>query len=220
MKRFLLFTLLTLFSLGAFAQTGVYYDRTVVGEGVTVFEHTGIGGVPWRTFWLYTYGDEECEIVTEMVDHNISATAEATAICPNSVFWPHNPLCDPVVETVVVNQIVQLPHLSKECDLDGQRWFVGSDPVLLDNGDSVGELYMTHGQDYPTCVPSLEPFEEDVDICDEVIPMGKYLMRVGETGYQLWVQAPNKLSTDPLYNHAFNFDTLLVDPSEPEAGPK
>lgn len=221
----LLILILLLFAAPAIAQTGIFYDATVRGEGVTVYEHEGLvleEFVDFRTFYFYTYGREECEIERYTIDHRIQreVVAEAIAECPNSIFPPFKPLCDPVVVKVTeqLDEVVTLPAADVACDLDGQRWFFGSDPIDKAD-DSIGKLYMTHGMDYPTCVPSLLPFEEDVDICAELTVVGTYILRPAEEGgFLMWVESVDDNHTDPLFDRAFEFTTPLVE--YPEIEPK
>ena len=207
------------------AQTGVFYDRTIVGEGITVFESLALNGDNIRTAYFYTYGAEECELlgINQTVTANVSvtATATATAVCPNSIFYPFNPLCDPVTvevtETETASNSENYIKLSEVCDLNGQRWFLMSDPIDKE-GDSTGKIYITEGIDFPKCIPSVEPFEEDVSICTKPEHIGNYILRPMEDGgFAMWVQSLDPEFPppgDPLYNHPYYFDTVLVLPEQ------
>ena len=226
--KYLFLTALLILSTPLAAQTGILYDRTLRGEGITVFEHEGFDKVPFRTFYFYTYGDDQCEIDSYNVDHHLQreVVAEAIAECPNSIFPPFKPLCDPVVVKVteVLNEIVTLPAADIECNQDGQRWFVASDPIVqktdgegIEAGDSIGKFYATNGMDYPHCVPSNDPFEEDVDICGVPEQVGNYILRPdGDGGFLMWVQEPEQVNPlldgpkDPLFDRTYFFDTPLV----------
>ena len=212
--KYLLTLLLLTVAGSAFAQTGIFYDRTVRGEGVTVYEHEAIDGTPFRTFYFYTYGEEQCEIDYFTIEHRIQreVVAEAIAECPNSIFWPHNPLCDPVVVQVTesLDEIVTLPSVDVSCDDNGQRWFLGTDAIDKE-GDSMGKFYITEGVNFPACVPSLEPFEQDVDICGVPELIGEYILRPVEGGYHMWVESTDNNHTDPLFDHIYFFTTALVE---------
>lgn len=209
-----LFVLL-LFATSVAAQTGIYHDRTVEGEGITVFEHQ-TRDKTYRTVYFYTYGGESCEVVGVNLNAvaTVSVTATATAECPNSIFPPFKPLCDPVVVEVTETETVIEPFtdMSEVCNLNAQRWFVGSNEVNVD-GDSIGSLYITEGLDYPVCIPSLEPFKEDVDVCGDPEAIGTYILRPDKEngGYLMWVQTLDEgESDDPLYNHLYEFTTPVV----------
>jgi hypothetical protein len=217
MKKLWLFVLLTCLSAPLLAQTGVFYDRTVRGEGVTVFEHDGFldeGIVDFRTVYFYTHGDVQCDLVAApdvIVEECVTVTA--TAICPDSIFWPHDPLCDPVIVTETDCAVATAESLEADCDINGQRWLFGSDPIDQ-NGDSIGNLYITEGLNFPDCIPSLEPFEEDVDICADVDVVGTYILRPAEEGgYFMWVESNVDDHVDPLFDHAYEFTTQLVVPN-------
>ena len=234
MKYILTLLLLTVAG-SAFAQTGIFYDRTIRGEGVTVYEHEAVDGTPFRTFYFYTYGDEQCELDSYTVDHRIQreVVAEAIAECPNSIFPPFHPLCDPVVVRVVelIDEIVTLPAVEIDCDDNGQRWFLGTNQIITDvlsipeneglqNGDSIGRLFITEGVNFPTCIPSLEPFEDDVDICGVPKAVGAYILRPAkEGGFYMWVESNSGDHVDPLFDHAYEFTTALVE-YPPVAEPK
>ncbi|GAH32599.1 unnamed protein product, partial [marine sediment metagenome] len=153
MKLLTVLLLLTCSTL--FAQTGAYMDRTVIGEGITTYEHVGLlleESADFRTFYFYTHGEEQCEIVGEpdSVTVDLEVTAKATAECPKSIFPPFKPLCDPVVVEVTESdsKTAHFTDMSKTCDLNGQRWFLGSDPIDS-NDDAMGNLYLTDGMDFP-----------------------------------------------------------------------
>jgi len=204
----LLAVILTLFAVTAVAQTGVYMDRTIVGEGITVYEYTTLNKEGDRTFYFFTFGKEQCETSIEFTEQTLEV--EAVAECPNSTEPPYSPLCDPVVETNSIT--VNVPSLSESCDYNGQRWFVGSDRVDAESGDSIGKLYLTDGIDFPECVPSLEPFEEDIIICADLEEVGQYVLRPNpEGGYLFFIKAANPYSTDPAFGHTYNFDTGLIE---------
>jgi hypothetical protein len=216
MKTLIALALLTCLSAPLFAQTGIFYDRTVRGEGVTVFEHDGFLDdeiVSFRTVYFYTHGDVQCDLVAApdvIVEECVTVTAIAE--CPNSIFWPFNPLCDPVVVEETDCAVAVAESLEADCDLNGQRFFFGSDPIDKD-GDSIGEFYLTEGLNFPDCVPSLEPFEEDVFICAEVDAIGTYILRPAEEGgFNMWVESNMGDHDDPLFDHAYEFTTPLVIP--------
>ena len=212
--KFLLLVCTLLFACSAYAQTGIYYDATYRGEGITVYEHENLKGDMIRTVYLYTYGKEQCE--TTVTDLVVEVEVTATAVCPNSIFPPYNPLCAPVV--VTTTQDVPTQSFAETCDLNGQRWFVGSDEILKEDGASIGTMYTTEGIDFPKCVPSDLPFEEDVDVCGEVIEVGAYILRPGkEGGFEMWIESDDK--TDPAFNNRYNFDTDLIN-QEPVKEPK
>jgi hypothetical protein len=224
-SKFILAAILLLVTTIAYAQSGIFYDRTVRGEGITVFEHEGFLDeevVDFRTVYFYTYGDVQCNLIAApkvIVEECVTATATATAtaICPDSVFWPHEPLCDPVVVEVTEIDaecaIAIADSLIANCDIDGQRWFFGSDPINKD-GDSIGKFYITEGLNFPECVPSLEPFEEDVDICADVDVIGTYILRPAKVGgFHMWVESNVGNHIDPLFDHAYEFTTLLAAPN-------
>jgi hypothetical protein len=213
--KILITLLLFVMAAPVFGQTGVYYDRTVRGEGITTHEHEALTGEMFRTVYLYTFGDEECEIIgrADSVTATVEVTATATAICPNSIFPPHKPLCDPVVVEVTETgtDTATFTDMHEECDLNGQRWFLGTDEINKD-GDSIGKLYLTEGMNFPECVPSLEPFEEDVDICADLILIGTYILRPAEEGgFLMWVESVDDNHTDPLFDHAYEFTTPLIE---------
>jgi hypothetical protein len=213
--RILITLLLFVMAAPVFGQTGVFYDRTVRGEGVTVYEHDTLAGESFRTVYLYTHGNEQCEIIgyADSVTADVSVTATATAECPNSIFPPFKPLCDPVVVEVTESdsKTAHFTDMSEKCDINGQRWFLGTDEVDKD-GDSIGDLYLTEGMNFPECVPSLEPFEEDVDVCAELTVIGTYILRPAkEGGFLMWVESTDDNHTDPLFDHAYEFTTALIE---------
>ena len=217
MNKLILAILLTCFTMPLLAQgTGIFYDRTVRGEGITVFEHQAITGEMFRTMYFYTYGETRCDLIDGPVQHDeqcVTVTATATAVCPNSFFPPHNPLCDPIVVEVseTACAVANAQTIEKECDINGQRWFIGSDEIDK-NGDSIGKLYITEGLNFPVCIPSLNPFEEDVDICGELTLVGTYILRPAkEGGFLMWVESVDDNHTDPLFDHAYEFTTPLVE---------
>ena len=215
MNKLILAILLTCFTMPLLAQTGIFYDRTVRGEGVTIYEYDNIEGVPFRTMYFYTYGKDQCEISDGpiLTDREcVTVTATATAECPDSRFPPFNPLCDPVVVEVTDTGCAEAEAQTFEqaCDINGQRWFLGSDPINKD-GDTIGKLYITEGLNFPVCVPSLDPFEEDVDICAELTLVGTYILRPAEEGgYYFWVTSVDDNHTDPLFDHTYEFTTPLI----------
>jgi hypothetical protein len=213
--KILITLLLFVMAAPVFGQTGVYYDRTVRGEGITTHEHEAVTGEMFRTVYLYTLGDEQCQIIAnaDSVTADVSVTATATAECPNSRFPPFSPLCDPVVVEVTESdsKTAHFTDMSEKCDINGQRWFLGSDEIDT-AGDSIGKLYITEGMNFPECVPSLEPFEEDVDICAELILVGTYILRPNkEGGFLMWVESVDNNHTDPLFDHAYEFTTALIE---------
>jgi len=214
----LLAVLLTLFAVTAVAQTGVYMDRTIVGEGITVYQYTTLSKEENRTVYFYTFGKEQCETAIQFTEQTLEV--EAVAVCPNSIFPPFAPLCDPVVQTNSIT--LNVPSLVETCDYNGQRWFVGSDRVDAESGDSVGKLYIADGIDFPECIPSLEPFEEDVVLCADLEEVGLYVLRPNpEGGYLFFIKAADPESTDPAFGHTYNFDTGLIEiDQEPVAEPK
>ncbi len=212
--KFLLLVCTLFFVASTFAQTDIYYDSTYRGEGVTVFETTNLKDEDIRTVYLYTYGAEVCDVVIENTTVTVEVEATATAECPNSIFPPFAPLCDPVVVTETVTETVPTQSVQSVCNLNGQRWFVGND-LILKNGDSVGIMYTATGVKFPECIPSEDPFEEDVEICGDVTEVGEYIIRPLEGGgYEMWIASDDK--TDPAFNRRYRFDTSLLNLIEPK----
>ena len=211
--KYLFLTALLMLSAPVLAQTGIFYDSLYRGEGITVFEGADLSGDTVRTVYLYTYGAEVCATVTTRSVVNVEVTATATAECPNSILPPYNPLCDPVVVTETVTQAVPTQNFDETCTLNGQRWFVGSD-LVLKNGDSFGKMYTATGMDFPNCVPSDQPFEEDVLDCADVTEVGNYILRPdGKGGYEMWIESDDD---DPAFNKRYTFDINLLLEAEPK----
>ena len=210
--KYILTVLLVMFASPLLAQTGIFYNDEYVGEGVTVFEHENLHGDLVRTAYLFTYGAEVCTpVITDQII-KVKLVATATAECPDDKDTK-TPLCDPVTVTEKVTKRVPTQSISTTCHMNGQRWFVGSD-VVDDNGDTVGTMFVASGIDFPKCVPSDEPFEEDVLICGEVTKVGTYVIRPSETGYALWISSDDK--EDPAFNRRYDLNTNLIA----ETGPK
>jgi len=206
--KLLLLVCTLLFACSAYAQTGIFYDHTYRGEGITVFEGKDLSGDTSRTVYLYTYGAEVCETFIQNSVVEVEVTATATAVCPNSFFPPFNPLCDPVVVIETVTEAVPTQSFDEFCTLNGQRWFVGTDKVLKEDGASIGTLYTAKGIDFPKCMLSEEPFEEDINICGDVTEVGDYILRpTKEGGYEMWIQSEDK--SDPAFNQRYNFADQL-----------
>jgi len=203
----LLACLLSLTAVEAFGQTGVYYNPDRDGEGVTVYDNG-----EQLLFYAYTYGAERCDV--EPAPSTVSTVCEtievtATAECP--VNSKGKPLCDPVVvpETAEVCATAEAEAQSKVCDLNGQRWFFGSNDF---NGiDSTGILYTAQGLNFPKGIPNPSVWEGI--IVGEAFPIGLYLMEwLGrDSGYQLTVvQFGAGVDGDSLYS-VHKFDTLLFE---------
>ena len=101
-----------------------------------------------------------------------------------------------------------------DCDLNGQRWFFGSDdfdPLL---GQVGGTLYMAHGILYPIGEPvDNEPFIHNVG---KAVAVGKYVLRPNGDGFLMDVAPTGEVldEMDPLYEEIYIFRKVLFKVDE------
>ena len=206
MNRFLL--ALLLMPITAFAQTGIYYDPMVNGEGITAFDDG-----ERLSFYLYTYGAERCDLVEGATVSNTecetaTVTVEATAECP--LDKKGDTLCDPVIVTVTEDVEVcvsaEATSIEKECDLNGQRWFFAADD--FDGKSATGLFYSAQGINFPKGV--LNPEIWGGVHVGEVKVVGIYLMEWDGVGYTMTVVPFGDVDpTDPIYQQVYTFTTQL-----------
>ena len=97
------------------------------------------------------------------------------------------------------------------CDLNGQRYFYGSDKFDEADQKAAGFLYLTEGLNFPDGIPDeTDPFLSDVG---HVIIVGLYIMqRTKEGGYRMVVvKFGDELpADDDLFSRIFDFNTNLI----------
>ncbi len=214
MKYLLAFLLLA--ANTAFAQTGAYADPDYNGEGIVVLERDG-----HFVTYFYTYGAERCDVTTRTEYRFVSC--EATAQCPIDPLTGR-PYCPPV--TVRDSARIQAQTQELECDNNGQRWFLMSDPFKKVKGWVEGYVLATQGIDYPNQFISIDPenpFGSDVA---DVFPVARYVLQPdGEEGYamrafqldeEVDVIGPTLEDDDYLFQRVFHFSNLIFDTIDTE----
>jgi len=197
MKYRYLLAALMLLPLTVLAQTGVYYDIMRNGEGITAYDNG-----EQLLFYVFTYGAERCDLVEE--DFTIEACATAAIECAAEGQDGYDESCVPVTETVC--ETATGTDISKQCDLNGQRWFLAADD--FDGKSSTGILYTATGLDYPFGIPNPEIWK--AVFVGEVTIAGLYLMEWDGMGYTMTVVPFGDVDdSDDLYKHQFYFTKLL-----------
>lgn len=164
MKTFFLVIALLCFSLSAVAaDSGLYYNTSRSGEGLSLHRDGDL-----VAGFFFTYGGDCEEVVV-----------------------PITPYVSPAV-------ILSDP-------LNGQRWFMISGDLLVDDTYAVGLLYQTGGVNYPL---GLSP-----NGVGAAVVVGEYLLERSGDGWSLTVTPTHDTQLaldDPLFTQAFNFSTTLL----------
>lgn len=200
-----LFALILLLPLIATAQTGIYYDETRDGEGITAYDDG-----ERLVFYFYTYGGEDCDLIEgPVVSAQSCEVVTATAECPNDK--QGEPLCAPVTVDQTVCVTAEADSIIKSCDLNGQRWFFGVEE--WDGEDATGVLYLAEGVNYPEGVFNPDVWK-GVTVGDpEVAGLYQIIWGGEEKGYHLEVihWGDTLMPDDPIYQQPYTFNTLLFE---------
>ena len=128
MKKILLFILLTCFSVTAFAQAGIFYDKSRNGEGALVFQN-----VFATATYIFTYGGHRCDYKDGKVienecdfgaqrwffgsDKSIDDTVRGVLYQAEGILYPHgiqdpvDPFVQNVGQPVAVGEYRMFPAL-------------------------------------------------------------------------------------------------------------
>ena len=101
-----------------------------------------------------------------------------------------------------------------DCDLNGQRWFYGSDDFDFLLGQVAGTLYMAHGILYPIGEPvDNVPFVHNVG---KSVAVGSYILRPNGEGFLMDVAPSGEVldKFDPLYENIYIFRKVLFKADE------